>query len=691
MTACLFGTYVRSHSANRLLRAALAGAGFTVVECHEPLWEETPAKPAAYFGAASLAALGARYAAVATRLARRWRAVVAEAGGAPPLVVAGFGGQLDVLLARRVCRPCAGLVFAPLVSLTETLVLDRRVVAPGGAPARALAALDRATFRAADLVLADTAAHADYLRGLGAPADKVAVWHLGVEPEFLAPVAPAPVPRRVLFYGSFVPLHGVETIVAAAERLAGRAAIELIGHGPERPRLEARAVRAGVTLRDPVPLAALPGELARAAVVLGVFGEGEKAAMVVPNKVYQAAAAGRPLVTRDGPALREVLHPDEDCVVCPPADPAALAAAVAGLLDDPARAARLGAAARAAVVTRFAPERQAERLAALLAERLDVRVAPRAVAPTSRTAAVVVTWEGGVVTDRCVGSLLAQDAPAAEVIVVDNASGAAERERLRVAWGARPGVRLLLLDDNRQFAGGLNAGARAALAAGAERVLLLNNDTVLAPDALRRLGAALDATPGAGVAGPSVHDLRAPARVLSAGERHVLPLLCVPRTLLRHRRAAARAYAVSGVMGCALLVTRACFEAVGGWASDLEVYYEDVDFSLGARARGFELVIEPRAVVWHDGLRGFAAGLTPWAAFLKARNPWLLVRRRGGPGTWLTFLPTYAAMVATSAALYALRGRTDVSRALGRGALAGLRVAAGAAPVPVGAPERPSA
>jgi hypothetical protein len=305
-----------------------------------------------------------------------------------------------------------------------------------------------------------------------------------------------------------------------------------------------------------------------------------------------------------------------------------------------------------------------------------------------RTAAVVVTWEGGDATERCVASLLAQDQPPAEVIVVDNASGAAERARLRAAHGARAGVRLLLLDENRQFAGGLNAGAAAACAGGAERILFLNNDTVLAPAALRLLGAALAATPGAGIAGPRVLDLARPTRVLSAGERHVLALFCLPRTWLRYRRRTLAPYRVSGVMGCAMLVTRACYEAVGGFAEEIEVYYEDVDFCLAARARGFEALVVPGAVVHHDGLRGFAAGLTPWAAFLKARNPWLVVRRHGGLGTWCTFVPRYAAMVGTSALLWAWRGRGDVVRALGRGVRAGLAAAAGRPPAPVGPPRR---
>lgn len=304
----------------------------------------------------------------------------------------------------------------------------------------------------------------------------------------------------------------------------------------------------------------------------------------------------------------------------------------------------------------------------------------------SRTAAVVVTWEGGEATAGCVASLLAQTRPPAEILVVDNASSAAERTALRARFGAEPCVRLLLLDENRQFAGGLNAGAAAA-GPDVARLLFLNNDTRLEPDALARLEDTLDATPGAGIAGPRVMDV-ASRTVLTAGERHGLWLLCVPRTLLRYRRPPTAPYPVTGIMGCALLATRACWRATGGFSEEIAVYYEDVDFCLAARARGYGLVLEPRAVFWHDGIRGFARGLTPWAAFLKARNPWLLMRRRGARAAWLGFVPTYAALLASSAALWALRGRGDVVWALGRGVVAGMRTALGAPAGTVAAPRR---
>jgi GT2 family glycosyltransferase len=304
------------------------------------------------------------------------------------------------------------------------------------------------------------------------------------------------------------------------------------------------------------------------------------------------------------------------------------------------------------------------------------------------TSAVVVTWEGGDATRRCVASLLAQRRPPASIVVVDNASGAGERTALATAWRDEPRVRVLLLDENRQFAGGMNAGAAPALADGATQLLFLNNDTVLDPDALGLLEDALDTAPGAGIAGPCVVDLADRARVVSQGERHALATLCLPRTWLRYRRPRTASYPVEGVMGCALLVTRACFEAVGGFATDIEVYYEDVDFCLAAHAAGFGAVVEPRAIVAHDGIRGFASGLTPWAGFLKARNPWLLVRRRGSWAVWPVFVPTYAAMIAASALGYAVRGRFDVVRALARGAVAGARIALGGVPMPAGAPRR---
>jgi glycosyltransferase involved in cell wall biosynthesis len=391
--ACFFGTYNATHPANRILADALRAAGVDLSVCHEPLWERTRDKMASFFAPASLARLALAYAGAARRLT-----AALKHEPRPDLLVMGFNGQLDVLLARLVGGR-ARLVFAPLVTLTETLVDDRRVYRRGGLKAGAAAALDRMTLAAPDLVLLDSEAHRAWVGERLGVRTPTAAFYLGAE----APFAPAPPrpraagePLRVLFYGQYVPLHGAAVIARAAQLLGPRAGVELtmIGTGPDRAEAErlARAPGAApVGFEDWVPYERLPGRLAGCDVALGIFGATPKAQLVIPTKVYQAAAAGRAVVTGDSPAVRELFTPEEHLLVVPCGDPAALAAALVRLRDTPALAPRLGAAAARLAAERLDPRVRAARLRAILAtafpdlaaDLADVPVPVRGAAGTS--------------------------------------------------------------------------------------------------------------------------------------------------------------------------------------------------------------------------------------------------------------------------------------------------------------------
>jgi len=284
-----------------------------------------------------------------------------------------------------------------------------------------------------------------------------------------------------------------------------------------------------------------------------------------------------------------------------------------------------------------------------------------------RIAAVVVAWNGGEALERCIASVRGQGI--FRLVIVDNASRTAERERLQRLYGDLPEFELLLLPANVGFAAGANLGFRSALEAGAEAVLLATQDVTLEPDALATLAAALRRE-GAGVAGPLVLDQR-DGRELSRGERLVPELICLPRRWLRYRRSDTTPYEVSGLMGCILLLDADLLRQTGGFEPAFFAYYEEVDLCLRARRLGRRLVCVPAARATHDGMRGFLAGFTPLAAELKARNLVFLMRRHGSLLAWVTFVPTYIALLLASSALYALRGRGDVLRALWRGARAG--------------------
>jgi hypothetical protein len=120
----------------------------------------------------------------------------------------------------------------------------------------------------------------------------------------------------VLYFGQYLPLHGLDVIVDAVGRLATRTDLRFvfIGTGEERARIEplVRATRADVEFVSWVPYGELGARIASADIVLGIFGSSAKAAMVIPNKVYEAAAMGCAVVTADTPAIREVFTSGRD-------------------------------------------------------------------------------------------------------------------------------------------------------------------------------------------------------------------------------------------------------------------------------------------------------------------------------------------------------------------------------------------
>jgi hypothetical protein len=146
-----FGTYERSYPRNAQVISCLRGAGVEVVERHEPVWEGREHK----FGAGLGTAL--RLGAAELRLRRR---LDGENDSQVDAVLVGYPGHLDLGAARHVARG-RPVVFNPLVSLADTLVADRGRFRAGSLPARALAAVDRRAFGAADVVVADTAAQAE--------------------------------------------------------------------------------------------------------------------------------------------------------------------------------------------------------------------------------------------------------------------------------------------------------------------------------------------------------------------------------------------------------------------------------------------------------------------------------------------------------------------------------------------------
>ena len=243
--------------------------------------------------------------------------------------------QRDMAAARRWCDSHrVPLIFDPLISAYDKQVWERFKLQDGSPAAQKLLAWERGLFAKADRVIADTPSHARFFSGtLGVQEERVSIVYVGADETLFRPAperAPG-FPVDVLFYGSFIPLHGANTIIEAARIYQGPPVRwSLLGDGPTKPDCQKAAEGlANVFFEDRIPYAQLPARIHRADILLGVFGTTQKAGRVIANKVFQALASGRPVITRVSDAYPAETRTSEALAFVPPGDPQSLASAVA--------------------------------------------------------------------------------------------------------------------------------------------------------------------------------------------------------------------------------------------------------------------------------------------------------------------------------------------------------------------------
>ena len=284
-------------------------------------------------------------------------------------------------------------------------------------------------------------------------------------------------------------------------------------------------------------------------------------------------------------------------------------------------------------------------------------------ASTSPTVSVIiVTHNGRHHLDACLRAVAAQDDVDSETIVVDNASTdwTAGLQRADFPW-----VRVVALPDNRGFAGGNNAGVRAARG---RFVALLNDDTIAAPGWLRALLDGLDEASGVALTTSRIVYMHDPDIIDSAGDS----VIRWGGAYKRHHGAAASAAAEStevfGVCGAACLLPTRVFDELGGFDEDFFFSHEDADLSYRARLRGYRCRYVAGAVVRHHG-GGTSGKASAFAVFHGQRNlEWMYVKNTPASLLWRT-LPGHLLYDAAAAVHFARSGRFG---AYARGKLAAL-------------------
>jgi len=231
-------------------------------------------------------------------------------------------------------------------------------------------------------------------------------------------------------------------------------------------------------------------------------------------------------------------------------------------------------------------------------------------------------------TLECLASLSALDYPNHSVVLLDNASTDGSVEAVRARF---PAVRIHHLTENLGYAGNNNVGIRMAVDAGADWVLVLNEDTTLDPACFTELMRVAAADPRIGAVGPMVYHADEPTVIQSAGgllDAYWTSIHAGQNEDDAGQFAAPRD--VQWISGCAILVRAEAIREVGALDERFFYYWEETEWCVRLAKAGWRIVHVPAAKLWHKGVtRHYRPG--PSVAYYNTRNRLLMQSLHGAP------------------------------------------------------------
>jgi glycosyltransferase involved in cell wall biosynthesis len=336
---CYFGTYRDNYSRNQIMIGGLRRVGVEVIECHETLWHGIEDRVQAVSGGWLRPVFWMRVVCAYARLLHLYRKV-----GDYDVMVLGYPGILDVFLGRILTRlrkkPLVWDVFMSVYLIALERDLDRK----SSISIKILRFLERQALRVPDMLIQDTREYVAWFAAIhGISPTRFRLVPTGADDSIFQPIDQPPGETdqfRVLYYGSFIPNHGVEYIVEAANLLRDEQAIqfELIGNGPERDkalRLMQQYDLTNVEFVAWLDKSALLEHIAQADVCLGAFGITPQSMMTVQNKIYEATAMAKPLISGDSDAISAAFEHGLEIYLCKREDSASLADAIRTLWQYP--------------------------------------------------------------------------------------------------------------------------------------------------------------------------------------------------------------------------------------------------------------------------------------------------------------------------------------------------------------------
>lgn len=210
---------------------------------------------------------------------------------------------------------------------------------------------------------------------------------------------------------------------------------------------------------------------------------------------------------------------------------------------------------------------------------------------------IIVNWNGLEDTIECVDSVLKTEYSNYDMVIVDNGSSSGDGKRLKERFG---NINVVELKQNLGFANANNIGILIALAnQDTEYVLLLNNDTVVHPNFLKEMIKVTQSDHNIGIAGPKIYYYKDKRRIWYAGGkvnmyiRHIQEAGKIDNGQYEETRK------TDYITGACMLISKNVFKKIGLLPREYFLGWEDIDFCLAARRKGYACVFVPHSHIWH--------------------------------------------------------------------------------------------
>ena len=281
----------------------------------------------------------------------------------------------------------------------------------------------------------------------------------------------------------------------------------------------------------------------------------------------------------------------------------------------------------------------------------------------TKVSVITVNYNQPEVTEELLQSIFSFNRhPALELIVVDNGS------RLNVVseWIHKyPDVRFIRSEENLGFAGGNNLGIKASTG---DYLFLVNNDTEFTPGLVETLADVLDKHPEVGMVSPKIRFFHQPDTLQYAG------FTSMNFNTARNKRVGefevdkGQYDGLTGKTGfadgAAMMVRRTAMDKAGLMFEHFFLYYEEMDWCERIKKAGFDIWVEPRALIYHK--ESVSVGKkSPLKEFFMNRNRILFIRRNAPSFSKLIFYCHFGLLVSPRNLLnYLKEGRTDLATQL---------------------------